>query len=118
MNKINWKDEKGNDVEFIEVSELIDKILNNINIPSTIRVLKSKKYYWNENDECYKNKNNDILTFALSSKDLNATIEIIHEEKSNLEDVEELDMRKVGNIVGTEISKFMQGFLEGFDENG
>lgn len=44
---------------------------------------------------------------------LNDEVEIIEEDNP----IEELDMRKMGNIVGTEISKFVQGFFESLDED-
>jgi hypothetical protein len=43
---------------------------------------------------------------------LKAEAEIVEDKP-----IEELDMRKMGNIVGTEISKFMQGFFESLDED-
>lgn len=101
----------------IKMIELLNRIANGKDIPKLIEY-KGQRYCWSEGNNggyisnglywlCNIHNNFDEPAF------LNDEVEIIEEDKP----IEELDMRKMENIVGTEISKFMQGFFESLDED-
>ena len=103
MNKTKWKNEKGQEIKFIKVIDLLNKIANGEEFPKRIEV-KSYSYKWDYKDKCYICQDYEEGVDSIDIKwlegalsldninDLNCEVEIIEEEPEiDIQGIEEIN---------------------------